>query len=248
MFRFWFIFRAENQRLRDLPVRSSARFEEKWVGEYDMNIDAQSLGISETGGVDGRRAILVSTKGPGIGEESVFEAEHADEVDRESLIGLTPSMPSLSALAPRPRRHGLPDRPLMDVIGGVVNVEPRQDQVQIVASLPGVIATTTGPRLAAYGSAEFLRAGAEQPGSRLLKSGAQPPGSGEYHPPAWQFSGRAAGCRASGVELLDPVAAQPSSNGSSLHLNQARSSLMCRRNSATAPEGATSDKVSAIRS
>ncbi|MGW3405329.1 hypothetical protein [Streptomyces zhihengii] len=90
MFRFWLIFRAEHQRRRDLPVRSSARFEEKWVGEYDMNIDAQSLGISETGGVDGRRPILVSTMGPGIGDESVFEAEHADEVDRESLIGLTP--------------------------------------------------------------------------------------------------------------------------------------------------------------
>ncbi|MEW2554512.1 DUF6368 family protein [Streptomyces zhihengii] len=90
---------------------------------------------------------------------------------------------------------------LMDVIGGVVNVDLRQDQVPIVAGLPGVIATTTGPRPAAYGSAEFLRAGAEQPGFRLLKSGAQPPGSGEYHPPVWQFSGRAAGRRASGFSI-----------------------------------------------
>lgn len=52
----------------------------------------------------------------------------------------------------------------MDVIGGVTNAELQEDQVPIVASLPGVVTTTTDPRLAAYGSAEFLRAWAEQPG------------------------------------------------------------------------------------
>ncbi|WP_425347954.1 DUF6368 family protein [Streptomyces durhamensis] len=37
------------------------------------------------------------------------------------------------------------------------------------ADLPGIIAVTTGPWPAAYGSAEFLRAWTEQPGFRLLK-------------------------------------------------------------------------------
>ncbi|MET9105277.1 DUF6368 family protein [Streptomyces zhihengii] len=47
---------------------------------------------------------------------------------------------------------------LMDVIGGVVNVDLRQDQVQIVADLPGVIATTTGPRPQSRGRAARLPA------------------------------------------------------------------------------------------
>ncbi|MFJ1656875.1 DUF6368 family protein [Streptomyces sp. NPDC088337] len=65
--------RAAIQRLRDLLVRSSARCEEKRVGEYDLNVHAESLGISDTGGVDGRRPVLVSVRGPGIGDESIYE-------------------------------------------------------------------------------------------------------------------------------------------------------------------------------
>ncbi|MEU7036406.1 DUF6368 family protein [Streptomyces sp. NPDC046237] len=57
---------------------------------------------------------------------------------------------------------------VMDVLAGVSHVEPREDQVPIVAGLPGVIATTTDPWPAVYGSAEFLRAWAQQPGLRLL--------------------------------------------------------------------------------
>ncbi|MEU6944656.1 DUF6368 family protein [Streptomyces sp. NPDC046316] len=56
----------------------------------------------------------------------------------------------------------------MDVLGGVSAVELREDQVPIVAGLPGVIATTTDPWPAVYGSAEFLRAWAQRPGFRLL--------------------------------------------------------------------------------
>lgn len=165
--------RAAIQRLRDLLVRSSARFEEKRVGEYDLNIHAESLGISETGGVDGRRPVLVSVMGPGIGDESIFEAEHADEVDQEPLLGFTPTHAvNVVAFCNRPVDHfvtALLTAAVMDVLGGVVNAELREDQVPMVAGLPGVIATTTGPWPAAYGSAEFLRAWAQQPGFRLLK-------------------------------------------------------------------------------
>ncbi|MFB7851558.1 DUF6368 family protein [Streptomyces sp. NPDC056053] len=79
------------QKLRDLLVRSSSHFEEKRVGEYDLNIHAESLGIADTGGIDGRRPVMVSLMGPGIGDEAVFEAEHADEVDQEPLIGFIPT-------------------------------------------------------------------------------------------------------------------------------------------------------------
>ncbi|MFJ8032170.1 DUF6368 family protein [Streptomyces sp. NPDC096032] len=165
--------RVETQRLREFLLGASARFEEKRVGEYDLNIHAESFGITDAGDVDGRRPILVSLMGPGIGDETIFEAEHADEVDQESLIGFTPTHAvDVIAFCNRPVDHlvtALLTAAVMDVIGGVANAELREDQVSIVAGLPGIVATTTDPWPAAYGSAEFLRAWAQQPGFRLLK-------------------------------------------------------------------------------
>ncbi|MFI9781106.1 DUF6368 family protein [Streptomyces sp. NPDC051956] len=111
--------------------------------------------------------------GPGIGDESIFEAEQADEVDQEPFIGVAPTHAvDVVAFCNRPVDHvvtALLTAAVMDVVGGVVNAELREDQAPIVADLPGVIATMTDPRPAAYGSAEFLRAWAQQPGFRLLK-------------------------------------------------------------------------------
>ncbi|MEU6768231.1 DUF6368 family protein [Streptomyces sp. NPDC046853] len=111
--------------------------------------------------------------GPGFGDESVFEAEHADEVDPEPLIGFTPTH-AVDVIAFRNSQvdHVVTARltaAIMDVIGGVVGAELREDQVPVVAGLPGVLGTTTDPWVAAYGSAEFLRAWADAPGFRLLK-------------------------------------------------------------------------------
>ncbi|MFE3146707.1 DUF6368 family protein [Streptomyces sp. NPDC059218] len=161
------------QRVRELLVRSASHFEEKRVGEYDLNIHAESLGIADTGGIDGRRPVMVSLMGPGIGDENIFEAEHADEVDQEPLIGFTPTHAvDVIAFCNRPVDHlvtALLTAAVMDVIGGVANAELREDQVSIVAGLPGIVAAMTDPWPAAYGSAEFLRAWAQQPGFRLLK-------------------------------------------------------------------------------
>ncbi|MGW6955198.1 DUF6368 family protein [Streptomyces sp. PAN_FS17] len=165
--------RVAIHRLREFLLGASARFEEKRVGEYDLNIHAESLGITDAGDVDGRRPVLVSLMGPGIGDEAIFEAEHADEVDQEPLIGFTPTHAvDVIAFCSRPVDHlvtALLTAAVMDVIGGVANAELREDQVSIVAGLPGIVATMTDPWPAAYGSAEFLRAWAQQPGFRLLK-------------------------------------------------------------------------------
>ncbi|WP_328557945.1 DUF6368 family protein [Streptomyces sp. NBC_00358] len=161
------------QRLRELLVRSSSHFEEKRVGEYDLNIHAASLGIADTGGIDGRRPVMVSLSGPGFGDEDVFEAEHADEVDQEPLIGFTPTHAvDVIAFCNRPVDHvvaALLTAAVMDVIGGVANAELLEDQVPIVTGLPGIAGTMTDPWPAAYGSAESLRAWARQPAFRLLK-------------------------------------------------------------------------------
>lgn len=141
--------------------------------EYDLNIHAESLGITDTGGVDGLRPVMVSLKGPGIGDEAIFMAEHADEVDQEPLIGFTPTHAvDVIAFCNRPVDHvvtALLTAAVMDVIGGVANAELHEDQVPIVAGLPGIVATMKDPWPAAYGSAEFLRAWARQPGFRLVK-------------------------------------------------------------------------------
>lgn len=57
----------------------------------------------------------------------------------------------------------------MEVIGGVVNAGLREDQIPVVAGLPGIVATTTDPWPAVYGTAVFLRAWTEQPSFRLLR-------------------------------------------------------------------------------
>lgn len=164
---------AAIERLRELLVRSSARFEEKRVGTYDLNVQMESLGISDTGGLDPRRPIMVCLMGPGIGDEAIFDAEHADEGDQQPLIGFTPTHAvDVIAFCNSPLDHvatALLTAAVMDVIFGVVNAELWEEQVSIVAGLPGVIAMVTDPWPTAYGSAEFLRAWAQQPDFRLLK-------------------------------------------------------------------------------
>ncbi|MFF2852085.1 DUF6368 family protein [Streptomyces sp. NPDC058001] len=163
---------ASIQRVREFLVRSSARFEEKRVGEYDVSIHAESLGVTEIGDVDGRRPFMVSLMGPGIGDEAVFGAEHADEGDQEPLIGFTSAYAvDVIAFCDSHVDHvvtALLTAAVMDLIGGVANAELREDQVPVVAGLPGIIATTADSWPAAYGSAEFLRAWARQPHFRLL--------------------------------------------------------------------------------
>jgi hypothetical protein len=147
--------RAAILQVREFLVRFSAGFEETRLGEYNVHIRAESLGVTDTGGEDGRRPILVSLMGPGIGDEAVFEAEHADEVDQEPLIGFAPTHAvDIVAFGNSPVDHvvtALLTAAVMDLIGGMANVELREDQVPIVAGLPGIVATVTDPWFAAYG-------------------------------------------------------------------------------------------------
>jgi hypothetical protein len=43
--------RAAIQRVREFLIRSSARFEEVRLGEYDVHIHAESLGVRDTWGM-----------------------------------------------------------------------------------------------------------------------------------------------------------------------------------------------------
>ncbi|MFJ9774706.1 DUF6368 family protein [Kitasatospora sp. NPDC101157] len=161
------------ERLRSFLVESSARFEERHTGGYDINVLAHRLGIKESGEVDERRPFLVYVMGPGIGDEEIFEAEHADGPDLEPLIGFGPTC-AVDVIAGCNGQidhltTALLTAAVMDVVGGVASAELRDDQVEVVAGLPGVLAMTEDPLPTVFGTAAFLRAWAAQPGFRLLK-------------------------------------------------------------------------------
>ncbi|MEU0673648.1 DUF6368 family protein [Streptomyces sp. NPDC006172] len=121
---------------------------------------------------DWRRPFLVYLMGPGVGDESTFEAEHADAPESEAILGFRPTHAvNVSAGCDREIDHmatALLTAAVMDVIGGVVSAELLDGQAPVVAGLPGVLGIVDGEGIA-LGTAEFLRAWAGHPAFRLLK-------------------------------------------------------------------------------
>lgn len=118
------------------------------------------------------RPFLVYLMGPGVGDESTFEAEHADEPEVEAILGFRPTHAvNVSACCNREIDHvatALLTAAVMDVIGGVANVELLDGQASVVAGLPGVLGIA-GDDWMALGSAEFLRAWVGHRAFRLVK-------------------------------------------------------------------------------
>lgn len=154
-------------QIRGLLLRSSARFEEKRFGEYDLSVDAESLGITDAGGIDGHRPIVVSLMGPDVGDEATFDAEHVGQDDQQHLLGFTPTHAvNVIAFYSRTVDHvvtALLTAAIMDLTGGVANAELAADQMATVAGLPGVIAVMSGSWPAAYGSASSSGRGPNSP-------------------------------------------------------------------------------------
>ncbi|MFD7867118.1 DUF6368 family protein [Streptomyces sp. NPDC059783] len=160
------------QRLRDHLACLAWYFEESRVGAYDLCVRADRLGATDAGGEEEPPCpFTVSIMGPGIGDEALFDAEHDDEVDRESLIGFTPTHAvTVMASASRPVSHlvtALLTATVMDIVGGVVCAELADGQRSVVAGLRGLVALASSPWPEVYGSAEFLRAWVRRPGFRL---------------------------------------------------------------------------------
>ncbi|MFG2358395.1 DUF6368 family protein [Streptomyces sp. NPDC048521] len=121
---------------------------------------------------DWRRPFLVYLMGPGVGDESTFEAEHADELEAEAILGFKPTHAvNVSAGCNREIDHvatALLTAAVMDVIGGVAKAELLDGQASVVAGLPGVLGITDDDWMA-LGTAEFLRAWVGHPAFRLVK-------------------------------------------------------------------------------
>ncbi|WP_330289638.1 DUF6368 family protein [Streptomyces sp. NBC_00576] len=121
---------------------------------------------------DWRRPFLVYLMGPGVGDESTFEAEHADEPEVEAILGFRPTHAvNVSACCNREIDHvatALLTAAVMDVIGGVASAELLDGQASVVAGLPGVVGITDDD-WTALGTAEFLRAWVGDPAFRLVK-------------------------------------------------------------------------------
>jgi hypothetical protein len=155
----------------------STHFEQPRVGYFDVNVPVERLGIETTGPdaqeVDGRRPFLVYLMGPGVGDESIFEAEHADEPEVEAVLGFKPTHAvNVSAGCNRGIDHvatALLTAAVVDVLGGVVKAELLEGHEAVVAGLPGVLGLTDEEYPMVLGTAEFLRAWVDQPGFRLVK-------------------------------------------------------------------------------
>ncbi|MEU0939820.1 DUF6368 family protein [Embleya sp. NPDC005971] len=121
---------------------------------------------------DQRRPFLVYVMGPGVGDESIFEAEHADEPEVEAVLGFRPTHAvNVSAGCNRGIDHvatALLTAAVMDVIGGVAKAEPPDGQASVVAGLPGAWGIADDDRMA-LGTAEFLRAWVGHRAFRLVK-------------------------------------------------------------------------------
>ncbi|MFD7757636.1 DUF6368 family protein [Streptomyces sp. NPDC059757] len=121
---------------------------------------------------DWRRPFLVYLMGPGVGDESIFEAEHADEPEVEAILGCRPTHAvNVSACCNREIDHvatALLTAAVMDVIGGVAKAELLNGQASVVAGLPGVLGIADDDWMA-LGTAEFLRTWVGHPAFRLVK-------------------------------------------------------------------------------
>ncbi|MFF7614346.1 DUF6368 family protein [Streptomyces lavendulae] len=121
---------------------------------------------------DWRRPFHVYLMGPDVGDEDIFEAEHADEPEVEAVLGFRPTHAvNVSAGCNRAIDHvstALLTAAVMDVIGGVAKAELLDGQASVVAPLPGVLGIADDDSMA-LGTVEFLRAWVEHPSFRLLK-------------------------------------------------------------------------------
>ncbi|QFZ78366.1 hypothetical protein GFH48_38290 [Streptomyces fagopyri] len=156
----------------------STHFEQRRNGYFDVNVPVERLGMEvptahDAQGVDGQRPFLVYLMGPEVGDESIFEAEHADEPEVEAVLGFRPTHAvNVSAGCNRGIDHAataLLAAAVVDVLGGVVKAELLEGQEAVVAGLPGVLGFTHEEYPMVLGTAEFLRAWVDQPGFRLVK-------------------------------------------------------------------------------
>ncbi|MYW03432.1 DUF6368 family protein [Streptomyces sp. SID3343] len=106
------------------------------------------------------------------GDESIFEAEHADEPEVEAVLGFGPTHAvNVSAGCNREIDHvatALLTAAVVDVIGGVAKAELPAGQASVVAGLPGVLGIADDDGIA-LGTAEFLRVWLGHPAFRLVK-------------------------------------------------------------------------------
>lgn len=173
---------AALREFRALMVRLASRFDEKRPGFFDVNVPVERLGVEDRREValagsnpqreDWRRPFLVYLMGPGVGDETTFEAEHVDEPEAEAILGFRPTHAvNVSAGCNREIDHVatvLLTAAVMDVIGGVANAELMGEQASVVAGLPGVLGIVDDDRMV-LGTAEFLRSWVDRPAFRLVK-------------------------------------------------------------------------------
>ncbi|MEV4613058.1 DUF6368 family protein [Kitasatospora sp. NPDC049258] len=158
-------------RLHELLIGLSDGMEVKSPEHFDLVILPQRLGVGGSWGPFDPGPFCVALNGPGFEWEEIFHGDHDyGDLELRSLIGFTPAYDLLvSGSCSRPIDHAvtaLLAASVMDIVGGVANVEVVAHQIPVIRALPGFLALAT-EWSRAFGSAEFLRAWAAHPDFRL---------------------------------------------------------------------------------
>jgi hypothetical protein len=104
-----------------------------------------------------------------VGDESIFEAEHADEPEVEAVLGFKATHALNVSAGIDHASTALLTAAVTDVLGGVVKAELPEGQEAVIAGLPGVLGLTDEKYPMVIGTAGFLRAWVAQPGFQLDK-------------------------------------------------------------------------------
>ncbi|MFJ1704911.1 DUF6368 family protein [Kitasatospora sp. NPDC088346] len=159
------------ERLRELLVELSDHFTQERPDSYFMGVVPQRLGIATADDPDHSRPFCVSFGGPGYAYEDVFAGDHDyPDLDLGGLIGFTPAY-DLHVIGTCNRQvdhvtAAMLTASVMDIVGGVVNIEVSERQLPAVRALPGFLGHADGWGRV-FGSQEMLRSWALHPGFRL---------------------------------------------------------------------------------
>jgi hypothetical protein len=157
--------------LRRLLSRLSPRFAETGVGQYDILVCNVHLGIGEDETPEAHRPFLVS-QAPNTGVN--YSADwHSEVLDLKPYIGYEPTHEIHVAAMCNDRIDHMAAAHLaaaiMDVVGGIADVEVDEEHLPIVSDLPGLVGLIPHPWYTALGTPAFLRAWAAHPRFRLVK-------------------------------------------------------------------------------
>ena len=151
---------------------SSNGYTTKRLSKFDFHVVPELLGLTDSDR-PGPRPFFIEMAGPGFGNEEYLKEELAEGPYLLPLIGFVPTHEvAIVAMCNGDVDHRatvLLTAAVMEILGGVANVELLARQKDLAKRTPGLIAMVDEPWPSAFGTTDFLDSWLEQPDFRLLK-------------------------------------------------------------------------------